>query len=299
MLKVLVTGGAGFIGSNLVDKLLDLGHDVISIDNESSQSNEIFYWAEKSSNYKLDICDYNRIRPLFEDVDIVYHLAAEARIQPSLNNPILTAKTNALGTCTVLQCAREAGVKRVIYSSTSSAYGRKNSTPSVETMQKDCLTPYSVTKTCGEELCKMFTNLFNLETVVFRYFNVYGERQPIKGQYAPVVGIFLKQKKEGLPMTIVGDGLQRRDFTHISDVVEANLSASNLKNKNISGELFNIGTGRNYSIIDIKDMIGSEFINIPQRKGEAQETLADITKAKEMLGWSPKIILEDWIKNNK
>ena len=299
MLKVLVTGGAGFIGSNLVEKLLELGHDVISIDNESSQSNEVFYWAEKSSNYKLDICDYDRIRPLFEEVDIVYHLAAEARIQPSLNNPILTAKTNALGTCTILQCAREAGVKRVIYSSTSSAYGRKNSTPSVESMQKDCLTPYSVTKTCGEELCKMFTDLFGLETVVFRYFNVYGERQPIKGQYAPVVGIFLKQKKEGLPMTIVGDGLQRRDFTHVSDVVEANLSASNLKNKNISGELFNIGTGRNYSIIDIKDMIGSEFTNLPKRMGEAQETLADITKAKKMLDWSPKVVLEDWITNNK
>jgi len=299
MLKVLVTGGAGFIGSNLVEKLLELGHDVISIDNESSQSNEVFYWAEKSSNYKLDICDYDRIRPLFEDVDIVYHLAAEARIQPSLNNPILTAKTNSLGTCTILQCAREAGVKRVIYSSTSSAYGRKNGIPSVETMKKDCLTPYSVTKTCGEELCKMFTDLFGLETVVFRYFNVYGERQPIKGQYAPVIGIFLKQKKDGLPMTIVGDGLQRRDFTHVSDVVEANLLASNLKNKNISGELFNIGTGRNYSIIDIKDMIGTEFTNLPKRIGEAQETLADITKAKKMLDWSPKVVLEDWITNNK
>lgn len=299
MLKVLVTGGAGFIGSNLVDKLLDLGHEVTVIDNESSNSNEVFYWNEKAFNYKLDICDYDAILPLFKDIDIVYHIAAEARIQPSLNNPILTAKTNALGTCTILQCARESRVKRVIYSSTSSAYGRKNNLPSIETMQKDCLSPYSVTKTCGEELCKMFTDLFGLETVVFRYFNVYGERQPLKGQYAPVVGIFLKQKKEGLPMTIVGDGLQRRDFTHVSDVIEANLLASNLQNKNIAGELFNIGTGRNYSIIDIKNMIGNKFINIPKRKGEAQETLADITKAKEMLDWSPKVILKDWIKNNK
>ncbi len=299
MLKALVTGGAGFIGSNLVDKLLDLRHEVTVIDNESSNSNQVFYWNKRASNHKLDICDYDAISPLFKDIDIVYHVAAEARIQPSLNNPILTAKTNALGTCTILQCARESGVKRVIYSSTSSAYGRKNNLPSIETMQKDCLSPYSVTKTCGEELCKMFTDLFDLETVVFRYFNVYGERQPLKGQYAPVIGIFLKQKKEGLPMTIVGDGLQRRDFTHVSDVVGANLLASNLQNKNISGELFNIGTGRNYSIIDIKDMIGGEFTNIPQRKGEAQETLADITKAKKMLDWSPKIILEDWIKNNK
>jgi UDP-glucose 4-epimerase len=187
MLKVLVTGGAGFIGSNLVDKLLDHGHEVTVIDNESSNSNEVFYWNKKASNHKLNICDYDAILPLFKDVDIVYHVAAEARIQPSLNNPILTAKTNTLGTCTVLQCAREAGVKRVIYSSTSSAYGRKNSTPSLETMQKDCLSPYSVTKTCGEELCKMFTDLFDLETVVFRYFNVYGERQP------------LNKKKKGCP----------------------------------------------------------------------------------------------------
>jgi len=294
-MNVLVTGGAGFIGSNLVDELIKLGHKVIVIDNESSDASEEFYWNKLSDNHVLDICDYNSIRPLFNDVDVVFHLAAEARIQPTLTNPILAAKTNTLGTCIILQCAREAGVKRVIYSSTSSAYGLKNKIPNVETMQKDCLNPYSVTKTSGEELCKMFTDLFGLETVTFRYFNVYGERQPIKGQYAPVIGIFLRQKNAGEPMTIVGDGEQRRDFTHVSDVVNANILASDLNNKKVSGELFNIGSGKNYSINEIKDMIGGEHQFIPPRKGEVRESLADISKAKKILNWEPKKVLSQWL----
>jgi len=294
-MNVLVTGGAGFIGSNLVDELIKLGHKVIVIDNESSDASEKFYWNKLSDNHVLDICDYDSIRPLFDGIDVVFHLAAEARIQPTLVNPILATKTNTLGTCTILQCAREAGVKRVIYSSTSSAYGLKNDIPNVETMQKDCLNPYSVTKTSGEELCKMFTDLFGLETVTFRYFNVYGERQSIKGQYAPVVGIFLRQKNAGEPMTIVGDGEQRRDFTHVSDVVNANILASDLNNKKVSGELFNIGSGKNYSINEIKDMIGGEHQFIPPRKGEVRESLADISKAKKILNWEPKKVLSQWL----
>lgn len=297
MKKVIVTGGAGFIGSNLVDELISKGIDVIVIDNESSDSNNKFYWNKKCKNYVLDICEYENIRPLFNDVDIVFHLAAEARIQPTLENPILAAKTNFLGTCTVLQCAKEAGVKRVIYSSTSSAYGLRNEIPNLETMQKDCLTPYSVSKVGGEELCKMYTDLFGIETVFFRYFNVYGERQPVKGQYAPVIGIFLRQKANGEPMTIVGDGEQRRDFTHVKDVVEANILASDLNNKKIVGELFNIGTGKNYSILEIKDLISGDFVYIPERKGESRITLADNNKATKLLGWTPKVKLEDWIKS--
>jgi len=164
-------------------------------------------------------------------------------------------------------------------------------------MPKDCLEPYSVTKVGGEELCKMYTNLFGLETVWFRYFNVYGERQPIKGQYAPVIGVFLKQKHNGEPMTITGDGSQRRDFIHVADVVKANVLAADLSNKKIIGELFNIGAGKNYSVLEIKDLIKGDYIHIPPRKGEARITLADNTKAKEVLGWSPKIKLEDWIKS--
>jgi len=297
MKKAIVTGGAGFIGSNLVDQLVSDGVDVTVIDNESSDCNEKFYWNSDSNNYILDICDYDSIRPLFKNVDVVFHVAAEARIQPTLENPILAAKTNFLGTCTVLQCAKEAGVKRVVYSSTSSAYGLKNESPNIEIMSKDCLNPYSVTKVGGEELCKMYTDLFGLETVFFRYFNVYGERQPIKGQYAPVIGIFLRQKSNGEPMTIVGDGEQRRDFTHVKDVVKANILAADLGNKKIVGELINIGTGKNHSILEIKDLIKGEFIHIAKRQGEARITLANNEKAKILLGWTPTIELEDWIKD--
>mgnify|MGYP003119553286 FL=1 len=298
MSRAIVTGGAGFIGSNLVDSLLPLYDEVIVIDNESSESNEQFFWNEKCTNHKLDICDYENIRPLFENVEVVFHLAAEARIQPTIKNPILSAKTNVVGTCTILQCAREAGVKRVIYSSTSSGYGLKNEVPLSEEMPDDCLNPYSVTKVSGEKLCKMYTDLFDLETVVFRYFNVYGERQPIKGQYAPVIGIFIRQRDNGEPMTIVGDGEQRRDFTHVSDVVTANVLASIIENKEPVGKVLNIGTGTNHSILEIAKLIGDNYTFIKPRLGEAQETLANIDRSKKMLGWVPSVKLEDWLEKN-
>tara|TARA_R100000988_G_scaffold29370_1_gene15039 strand:- start:1146 stop:2045 length:900 start_codon:yes stop_codon:yes gene_type:complete len=298
MSKAIVTGGAGFIGSNLVDAMLPLYDEVLVIDNESSDSNEQFYWNDRCTNYKLDICDYESIRPLFDGVEVVFHLAAEARIQPAVKNPILAAKTNVVGTCTVLQCSREANVKRVIYSSTSSGYGLKNDVPLNEEMPDDCLNPYSVTKVAGEKLCKMYTDLFGLETVIFRYFNVYGERQPIKGQYAPVIGIFIRQRNSGEPMTIVGDGEQRRDFTHVSDVVTANVLASTLENKEPVGKVLNIGTGTNHSILEIAKLIDGDYKFIKPRLGESQETLANTDRAKKMLGWIPSVKLEDWLEKN-
>ena len=186
-MKSLVTGGAGFIGSHIVDKLLELGHEVIVVDNEFSDVHEQFYWNSKAQNYKYDIRDYENTRPLYEGVDYVFHTAAEARIQPAILNPIEAVSINCVGTATVLQCSREAGVKKVMYSSTSSGYGF-NEPPNHENQPDDCLNPYSVSKVAGEKLCKMYTKLFGLKTVVFRYFNVYGERQPLRGQYAPVVG---------------------------------------------------------------------------------------------------------------
>jgi UDP-glucose 4-epimerase len=294
----IVTGGAGFIGSNLVDQLLSLGIEVKVIDNESSDAHDQFYWNDKSENHVIDVCDYERIRPLFDGADLVFHLAAEVRIQPTIENPVLAAQSNVVGTCTVLQCAKEAGVKRVVYSSTSAAYGLKNKLPNVEVMSNDCLNPYSVTKTAGEELCKMYTNLFGLETVIFRYFNVYGERQPLRGQYAPVIGIFLRQKANEEPMTIVGDGTQRRDFIHVKDVVNANILSSDLT-KNIKGETFNIGSGTNHSILEIAELLSGDSVFIEPRLGEIKETLADISKAKYMLGWKPQTDLEEWIKNSQ
>jgi UDP-glucose 4-epimerase len=165
-------------------------------------------------------------------------------------------------------------------------------------MVPDCLTPYSVSKVAGEEYCKLYTRLFGLSTVTLRYFNVYGKNQPLKGQYAPVVGLFIRQHDANQPMTIVGDGLQRRDFTHVDDVVEANILAAISSNPQVSGELFNIGTGTNYNMLDLAAMVGKPTTNvfyIPERKGESKETLADISKAKSLLGWEPKVVLPDWI----
>jgi UDP-glucose 4-epimerase len=299
MTTSIVTGGAGFIGSNLVDKLLEIGHNVIVIDNEYSDAHENFYWNEKSQNHKLDIRDYENTRKLYDNVDYVFHIAAESRIQPAIKNPVEAVSINAVGTATVLQCSREANVKRVIYSSTSSAYGR-NPIPNVESQPDDCLNPYSVSKVSGEKLCSMYTELFGLDTVVFRYFNVYGERQPTKGQYAPVIGLFLKQAKNQEPLTIVGDGEQRRDFTHVSDVVMANvLAATGDVQQDAFGQVYNIGNGINYSVNEIANLISENQTNIAPRLGESRETLANNNKFKNTFGWDPKIYMTDWIKNNK
>ncbi len=293
-MKYLVTGGAGFIGSNIVNSLVDAGHGVIVIDNESSDSHEYFHYNDRAKYYRHDICDYEKIKHLFENVDTVFHCAAEARIQPAIINPLKAVMTNSYGTCSVLQAAREAGVRRVVYSSTSSAYGLVNQIPNVETQPDDCLNPYSVSKVSGEKLCKMYSDLFGLETVVFRYFNVYGENQPTKGQYAPVIGLFLKQRKNKEPLTIVPDGEQRRDFTHVSDVVSANVLASTVKLETY-GQVFNVGTGTNFSVNEIAKLISDDTVLINPRPGESRETLADITKTKKTLGWNPKVQLEDWI----
>lgn len=295
-MKSLVTGGAGFIGSNLVDKLLELGHEVVVIDNEFSDAHDQFYWNPKAQNYKYDIRDYENTRSLYDGVDYVFHIAAEARIQPAILNPIEAVSINSVGTCTVLQCAREAGVKRFMYSSTSSGYGL-NDSPNVETQPDDCLNPYSVSKVNGEKLCKMYNDLFGLKTVSFRYFNVYGERQPLKGQYAPVIGIFLRQMRNNEPLTIVGNGEQRRDFTHVSDVVSANIIAATKEvDDEAFGQLYNVGTGTNHSINQIARMISNNKVNIPPRIGESRITLANNQKIKKTFGWEPKVKLEDWIK---
>jgi UDP-glucose 4-epimerase len=294
-MKSLVTGGAGFIGSNLVDRLLNLGHEVIVIDNEYSDAHDHFYWNDKAQNYKHDIRDYEKIRPLYDGVDYVFHLAAEARIQPSLMNPIEAISINSVGTVTVLQCAREAKVKRLMYSSTSSGYGT-NETPNIETQPDDCLNPYSVSKVNGEKLCRMYTDLFGLPTVIFRYFNVYGERQPLRGQYAPVIGIFLRQRAAGESLTIVGDGNQRRDFTYVGDVVNANVMAA-MSNPDYEafGQVYNVGTGKNYSINQIARMFNTPTENIAPRPGESRISLANNRKIKKTFGWEPTMKLEDWI----
>jgi UDP-glucose 4-epimerase len=296
--KALVTGGAGFIGSNLVDTLIDDGYEVAVIDNESSSVNAQFYYNKKAQNYNINITDRKECSKVFADFkpDYVFHLAAHSRIPIAIKNPIESCDVNVVGTCNMLQQSRDHGVKRFMFSSTSSIYGLSNKCPLREDMPKDCLNPYSVSKAAAEELCKMYYNLFDLETVIFRYFNVFGERQPLNGQYAPVIGIFQKQKEAGVPMTIVGDGGQSRDFTYVGDVIKANLLAACSDNSNILGEVFNVGSGKSYSVLDIANVIDGEIKFIPERIGESRATLADLTKSEKLLEYSPSVDVTDWIK---
>jgi len=294
-MKSLVTGGAGFIGSNLVETLLGIGHTVICVDNESSDAHDKPYWNENSINICGDIRDYNLISSSMKGVDYVFHLAAEARIQPAIENPINAVSVNDLGTATVLQCARENQIKKFMFSSTSAAYGR-NSSPNVETQSPDPLNPYSVTKLNGENLCKMYTELFGLPTVIFRYFNVYGPRQPVRGQYAPVLGIFKRQKDANEPLTIVGDGNQRRDFVHVEDVARANIIAALTDpGQDAYGQVYNIGTGKNFSVNEIAEMFLHEKIYIAPRPGEARVSLANNEKMRNTFGWTPTHDLDTWV----
>ncbi len=293
----LVTGAAGFIGSNLVDYLLDQGHSIVCVDNESA-NNEKFHWSDKSINVSGDITDYKFMKNIFTHVDYVFHLAAESRLQSAIQNPIQAVEKNCVGTTVMLQCAREVGVKRFVYSSTSSGYGN-NPYPNVETQPDDCLNPYSASKIAGEKFCKMYTDLYGLETVVLRYFNVFGHRSPQRGQYAPVIGIFHRQRDAGEPLTIVGDGSQRRDFVHVKDVARANYLASIMPLKGHVGEVFNVGSGSAYSIKEIADAISDDQVYIDKRSGEMETTFADITKIGKVIGWKPEVDVIDWIHGQK
>lgn len=320
MSKIIVTGGAGFIGSHITDRLIKDRHNVIVLDNLSTGKKEQI--NKKAKFVKADIKNLEEIKPYFKGVDYVFHLAARARIQPSIINPIPTFYDNIIGTLNVLLASRDAKIKRVVYSASSSSYGDQKTLPLHEEMISEFKSPYSLSKYVGEATCKLFSDLYGIETVSLRYFNVYGPRQLVDGAYATVVGIFLQQLKENKPLTIVSPGTIRRDFTHISDVVEANILA--MKSKKIGkGELINIGRGENYSINEVASLIlnkakggsshyppkpqarfastnflaKSHAIYIPKRPGETQVTLADNKKAQNLLGWKPKISFEDGISH--
>ena len=291
----IVTGGAGFIGSHIVEKLKKLDHMVVVIDNEYSD-NDNFHWRKDTLNVNIDITDYKALKKAFTGADYIFHCAAEARIGPAIENPVNAVNINTIGTCNVLQCAREVGAKKVLYSSTSSGYGL-NEAPNIETQPDDCLNPYSVSKIAGEKLCKMYTDLYGLNTIIFRYFNVFGERAPRKGQYAPVTGIFLRQKAAGEPLTIVGDGEQRRDYIYVKDVANANVMAAiSNPDDDAYGKVYNVGSGKNYSVNEIASFISDDTINIPPRIGEARNSLANIDKIKKTFAWKPEVDVEQWIK---
>ena len=297
----LVTGGCGFIGSHIVDRLIELGHNVKVIDDESAAENENFYHNKKARYYKLDIskddCSYCFGGDNGKPIDYVFHLAARSRIQPTIGSPGSCFEVNVVGTQRVLEWSRLNCVKRVIYSGTSSLYGRQNVIPFVPNMPADCLNPYSMSKWMGEQICKLYSQLYGMPSIVLRYFNVYGPREPIKGTYAPVIGLFKRQHAASEAMTIVGDGSQRRDFTYIDDVVEANILAMNSSVKKIPHGIYNVGTGKNYSIQEIADMIGEKREMIPDRPAEVKETLADISETIKDLNWSPKFTLEETISS--
>ena len=296
MTKSLVTGGAGFIGSHIVDYLVYLNHDVVVVDNHSA-NNDKFYGNVRAEHVDADITDYSAMSAAMEGVDYVFHLAAESRLQPAIKNPIDAVTRNCVGTTVLLQAARNACVRRFVYSSTSSGYGN-NPAPSVETQPDDCLNPYSASKIAAEKFCKMYTDLYGLDTVCLRYFNVFGERSPTRGQYAPVIGIFERQKAAGEPLTIVGDGSQKRDFVYVGDVARANYLASIMPLKGHNGEVFNVGSGKNYSIQEIADLISPEQKYIPKREGEMETTLANIDKIRSVIGWVPEVDVLEWIENN-
>lgn len=295
MAKCLVTGGAGFIGSNLVDALIERGDEVAIVDNLSTGKKENI--NPKADFHEADIRNLEAIKPLFSGVDYVFHLAAFPRVQPSIEDPVTSNDINLNGTLNVLVSARDAKVKKVVYSASSSAYGNQTKMPLTEDMPVNCMSPYGLQKYIGELYCRLFSDLYGLPTVSLRYFNIYGKRQATEGAYCLVMGIFVQQRKEGKPMTITGDGEQKRDYTAVTDAVRANILAAESE-KTGKGEVLNIGRGNNFSVNELAKMIGGPTVNIAPRI-EPKETLADNSLAKNLLGWEPSVNLEEWIVDYK
>jgi UDP-glucose 4-epimerase len=286
-MKCLVTGGAGFVGSHVVDALIEAGHEVTVLDNLSTGKQE-----NLNSEIEFihgDICDPN-IYDFIGDVDCVFHLAALARIQPSIENPVAANEVNLVGTLRVLDFCRSQNAK-LVFSGSSSIYGGSNEAMD-EDAEKSPKSPYALQKSMCEQYIDLYRELYGLKATILRYFNVYGERQILDGAYAAVVGIFLDQKATGKTLTITNDGEQRRDFTYCKDVAQANLKAVDWEGT------FNIGTGKNYSMNELADFIGGEKDYIGERKGEARFTLADNTKARNA-GWQPTMDIKDWITDVK
>ena len=297
-MKYVVTGGAGFIGSNLVDSLIEKNNEVHIIDN--FLSGKIQNCHSNAIIHELDIADeknLNAIRNIFVGANTIFHCAAVARVQPSIQNPIHYEKNNTIGVVNSLKAAVDSKVKRFIYSASSSAYGPTEKLPSIESDPVNPISPYAAQKYYGEVVCKMFSEVYGLETVSLRYFNVYGEKQNLGGAYATVVGIFLDQLQHDKPLTINGDGKQRRDFTYVGDVVNANILASTSK-KVGRGEVINIGSGTNISINEVANMIGDKF-EFKKALKEPFANLASIEKAKKLLDWEPKMNLNSWIASYK
>ncbi len=292
MEKVVVTGGAGFIGSHLVNALIKAGFEVFIIDNLSSGKKENLNSEAKFFN--LDIRNLEDIKPVVQGAKYVFHLAAIPSVQYSIENPKETHEINVAGTLNVLLSAKEAKVKRVILSSSCAIYGDVNKLPTDENCEIKPKSPYALHKYIGEQYCKLFIQLYGVETVCLRYFNVYGKGQSSTGAYASVIAKFLDLRKQNKKLTIVGDGNQTRDFINVADVAQANILAA--KSERVGkGESINIGSGKKYSVKEIAKIIGGEIEFLPPRI-EIKDSLADITLAKFLLNWEPKVDFEEGIK---
>lgn len=293
MAKILVTGGAGFIGSHLVDKLIEKGQTVIVIDNLSIGKRENL--NPQADFYKLDICNFKKIKPLFKGIDFVFHLAAIPRVPFSIKDPVITSRVNILGTINVFKAAIDGKLKRVIFASSSSVYGNQKKLPLKEDMVPCPISPYALQKLTGEKFAQLFSEIYKTPIISLRYFNVYGPRLNLDSEYSLVIGRFLKQKKEGKPLTIFDDGEQARGFCYIDDVIEVTIRAARSP-KLKGGEVINVGSQKSYSINYLTKLIGGPVQYLPPRPGDIRNSKADLTLAKKYLNWQPKIDFEEGIK---
>lgn len=293
--NTLVTGGAGFIGSHLAERLLADGHRVTVIDNFCCGSRHNLAEVEgnpRLSVHEADITRFADIRPLFEGMDWVFHLAALADIVPSIQHPVRYHQANVNGTVSVLEAARACGVKRLVYAASSSCYGIPDHYPTPEEAPFRPMYPYALTKCLGEEYVNHWRRTYGMETTCLRLFNVYGPRARTSGTYGAVFGVFLAQKLAGKPFTVVGDGAQTRDFTFVTDVADAFVKAAE---SGISGEVMNVGSGKTYSVNRLVELLGGEVTYIPKRPGEPDRTFADASRIKRLLGWQPSVSFEDGV----
>jgi len=295
MSRCIVTGGAGFIGSHITDKLINLGHEVHVVDNLLLGKKE--FVNEKAIFHKVDIRNVDELQKIFEGSDVVFHQAADPRLPVSIEDPVSTHEINVTGTLNVLVSAKDNKVKKVVFASSGATYDPEAELPITEDSLQKPLSPYGLHKKIGEEYCRLFSQLYDLGTVCLRYFNVFGPRKLDTGGYPMVIPTFLGQRQRGEEMTIVGDGEATRDYVYVADVVNANILA--WESDIVDGSAINIGNGRQTSVNEIAMAIGGERTNIPPRTGEMRFNEADITKAKELLNWEPTVTLEDGISQLK
>ena len=296
-MRSLVTGGCGFIGSHLAEKLLNLGHQVIVVDNLSCGRIENLQTFIDHPGLKVvteNIVDRESITSYFHGVDWVFHLAGIADIVPSIERPDAYFENNVVATLNVLQCAKEAGVKKIIYAASSSSYGIPKQFPTPEDSPIKPQYPYALTKYMGEELVLHWSQVYQLPAIALRLFSVYGPRSRTTGAYGAVFGVFLAQKLNGKPFTVVGDGTQTRDFTYVTDVAAAFVAAAA---SDISGEAMNVGSGRHHSVNHLVDLLGGEVVYIPKRPGEPDCTFANVEKITKQLNWEPKVNFDEGVQN--